>query len=85
MQQKLEPWQERQQRYQQPLQQSGAKQLALTAPDRRQITPGDSRLVGYHVPGAVDEQDKLIVEHEVTQAVTDPHQLVPRAERAKQT
>jgi hypothetical protein len=88
MQQKLEPWPERKprdQRYQQPLQQSGAKQLARTDPDSRTITRGDSRLVGDHGQVAVDEQYKLIVEHDVTPAVTDQHQLVPMAERAQQT
>ena len=88
MHQQLAQWQERQQRYQgeqQQLQQRGAKQLSLTDPDSRKITRGDSSLVGYNVPVAVDEQDKLIVAHEVTQAVTDQHQLVAMAERAKQT
>jgi transposase len=88
MQQKLEPWQERQPRYQssqQPLQQRGEKQRSLTDPDRRTMTRGDSRLVGYHVQVAVDEQPKLIVAHEVTNAVTDQDQLVPMAARTKQT
>jgi transposase len=88
MQQKLEQWQERKQRYQcyqQQLQQSGEKQIALTDPDSRKITRGDSSLVGYNVHVAVDEKYQLIVEHEVTQAGTDQHQRVPMAERAKQT
>jgi transposase len=88
MQQKLEQWQERKQRYQgyqQQLQQSGEKQISLTDPDSRKITRGDSSMVGYNVQVAVDEKYKLIVEHEVTQAVTDQHQLVPMAERTKQT
>lgn len=88
MQQKLEQWRERKQRYQryqQQLQQSGEKQISLTDPDSRKITRGDSSLVGYNVQVAVDEKYKLIVEHEVTNAVTDQHQLVPMAERAKQT
>jgi transposase len=88
MQQKLEQWQERKQRYQgyqQQLQQSGERQISLTDPDSRKITRGDSSMVGYNVQVAVDEKYELIVEHEVTQAVTDQHQLVPMAERAKQT
>jgi transposase len=88
MQQRLEQWRERKQRYQcyqQQLQQSGEKQISLTDPDSRKITRGDSSLVGYNVQVAVDEKYKLIVEHEVTNAVTDQHQLVPMAERAKQT
>lgn len=88
MQQKLEQWQERKQRYQhyqRQLQQSGAKQISLTDPDSRKITRGDSNLVGYNVQVAVDEQHKLIVEHEVTNAVTDQDQLVPMATRTQQT
>jgi hypothetical protein len=88
MQQKLEPWPERQPRYQrdqQPLQQSGAKHISRTDPDRRKSTRGDSSLVGDHVPVAVDAQHKRSVEHDVTKAVTDPHQRVPMAERATQT
>ena len=88
MQQQLAPWQERtprDQRYPQHLPQRGAKQMSLTDPDRRKITRGDSRLVGYNVQVAVDEQSKLIVAPDVTQAVTAQQQLVPMAERAKQT
>jgi hypothetical protein len=88
LQQKLAQWQERTQRYQgsqQQRQQRGAPQMSLTDPDRRKITRGASRLVGYTGPGAVDEQHQLIVEHEVTQAVTAQHQLGPMAEQAKQT
>lgn len=59
--------------------------MPLTDPDSRKITRGDSSMVGYNVQVAVDEKHKLIVEHEVTQAVTDQHQLVPMAARAKQT
>jgi transposase len=88
MQQKLAQWQERKprdQRYQQHLQQSGEKQLALTAPDSCKITRGASSLVGYNVQVSVDEQHKLSVAHAVTQAVTEQHQLMPMAARTKQT
>lgn len=87
MQQQLEPWQERKPRYQrypQQLQQSGDRAMSRTDPDRRQITRGDSSLVGDNVHVAVDEQYTLSVEHAVTHAVTDQHQLVPIAERAQQ-
>ena len=86
-QQQREPWQERAPRDQcdqQPRQQSGETQMSLTDPDRRTITRGDSRMVGDHVQVAADEQHKLIVAHDVTQAVTDQHQLGPMAERAQQ-
>jgi transposase len=88
MKQKLEQWQERKQRYQdyqQQLQKSGDKQISLTDPDSRKITRAGSSVVGYNVQVAVDEKHKLIVEHEVTNAVTDQDQLVPMAQRAQQT
>jgi hypothetical protein len=44
---------------------------------------GQGSQVGYNVQLAVDEKNKLIVEHEVTNAVTDQDQLTPMAERAK--
>jgi transposase len=85
-QQKLRRWQERKQRYQsyqQQLEQSGEKQISLTDPDSRRMSMGHGSQVGYNVQLAVDEKHKLIVEHEVTNAVTDQDQLAPMAERAK--
>ena len=85
-QQKLRRWQERKQRYQsyqQQLEQSGEKQISLTDPDSRRMSRGQGSQVGYNVQLAVDEKHKLIVEHEVTNAVTDQDQLTPMAERAK--
>ena len=85
-QQKLRRWQERKQRYQsyqQQLEQSGEKQISLTDPDSRRMSRGQGSQVGYNVQLAVDEKHKLIVEHEVTNAVTDQDQLAPMAERAK--
>jgi transposase len=86
-QQQLAQWQGRQPRSQgdqQPLQQSGEHQRALTDAASRKITRGDRSLVGDKVPGAVDAQYNLLVEPAVTQAVPDQHQLVPMAERANQ-
>jgi transposase len=74
-QQKLRRWQERKQRYQsyqQQLEQSGEKQISLTDPDSRRMSRGQGSQVGYNVQLAVDEKHKLIVEHEVTNAVTGP-------------
>jgi hypothetical protein len=39
--------------------------------------------LGYNVQFATDAKHKLIVAREVTNAVTDQHQLAPIAERAK--
>jgi transposase len=84
---KLERWRERKQRYegyQLLLQESGEKQISLTDADSRKMLVGQGSQVGYNVQVAVDEKHKLIVEHEVTNAVTDQDQLAPMAERAKE-
>jgi hypothetical protein len=40
--------------------------MSLTAPRSRKITRGDRNVVGDHVQVGVDQQYKLLVEHEVT-------------------
>jgi len=88
MKEQLERWRERKQVYQncqQQLQQSGEKQISLTDPDSRKMSIGHGSQIGYNVQVAVDAKHKLIVEHEVTNAVTDQDQLTPMAERAKRT
>ncbi len=87
-QEKLRQWQQRKDQYQsyhKQLQESGEKQLSLTDPDSRKMSMGQGSQVGYNVQLAVDEKHKLIVEHEVTNAVTDHEQLAPMAERTKAT
>jgi len=88
MKEQLERWRERKQVYQncqQQLQQSGEKQISLTDPDSRKMSIGHGSPIGYNVQVAVDAKHKLIVEHEVTTAVTDQGQLTLMAERAKRT
>jgi transposase len=88
MKEQLERWRERKQVYencQQQLQQSGEKQISLTDPDSRKMSMGHESQIGYNVQVAVDAKHKLIVEHEVTTAVTDQGQLTLMAERAKRT
>jgi transposase len=84
---KLARLQERQQRYHgfvQEMTASGATQLSLTDPASRsrpkssQVDVGDNRQI------AVDSTHKLLVEHDVTKAVTDAEQLSPMAIRAKE-
>jgi transposase len=67
------------------LEQSGQPQLSLTDPDSRSMPAGQRTVVGYNVQTAVDSKNKLIVAHEVTNAVTDQGQLAPMAAQAKQT
>lgn len=87
LQDKLRRLEERKQTYEgyaAHLKASGETQVSLTDPDSRKMpTTGEGSQVGYNVQIAVDEKHKLIVAHEVTNAVTDQGQLAPMAERAK--
>ena len=67
------------------LQASGQTQVSLTDPDSRSMKVGQSTEVCYNVQTAVDAKHKLIVEHTVTNAVTDMGQLTPMATAAQQT
>lgn len=67
------------------LQASGQTQVSLTDPDSRSMKVGQGTDVCYNVQTAVDAKHKLIVEHQVTNAVTDMGQLTPVAVAAKQT
>lgn len=88
LQEKLRRYQERKQAYEgyvEQLKQSGQTQVSLTDPDSRKMPTGQGSHVGYNVQIAVDEKHKLIVAHEVTNAVTDRDQLASMAETAKAT
>jgi transposase len=67
------------------LQVRGQTQVSLTDPDSRSMKVGQSTEVCYNVQTAVDAKHKLIVEHQVTNAVTDMGQLTPMAVATKQT
>ena len=71
--------------YLEQLKQSGETQVSLTDPDSRKMPTGQGSQVGYNVQIAVDEKHKLIVAHDVTDAVTDRDQLASMAETAKAT
>jgi transposase len=64
---------------------NGQRQGSLTDPDSRSMKVGQSTEVCYNVQTAVDAKHKLIVEHQVTNAVTDMGQLTPMAVATKQT
>jgi len=55
------------------LEESGQSQISLTDPDSRSMPVGGGRTtdVGYNVQVSVDSKHKLIVDHQVTNAVTD--------------
>lgn len=67
------------------IEESGETQISLTDPDARSmpLAGGPRTQVGYNVQVAVDAKHKLIVDHEVTNAVTDRSLLGPMAKRAK--
>ena len=88
LQQKIEQLQQRRQQNTarlEHLQASGQTQVSLTDPDSRSMKVGQSTEVCYNVQTAVDTKHKLIVEHQVTNAVTDLGQLTPLAVAAQQT
>jgi len=88
LQEKLRRYQERKQAYEsyvEQLKQSGETQVSLTDPDSRKMPTGQGSQVGYNVQIAVDAKHKLIVAHDVTNAVTDQDQLASMAETAKAT
>jgi transposase len=88
LQQKIAHLQQRRQQNTQRLEQlqtSGQSQVSLTDPDSRSMKVGQGTDVCYNVQTAVDAKHKLIVEHQVTNAVTDMGQLTPVAVAAQQT
>lgn len=83
---KIARLQQRRGRYQallHTLQESGETQISLTDPDSRSMPKNPKVPVGYNVQVAVDSKHKLLVEQEVTNAVTDQDQLSPIALAAK--
>jgi transposase len=88
LQKKIESLHERQKRYRgfvQEITASGETQRSLTDPDSRSMPKSPKVDVGYNVQIAVDSKPKLMVEQDVTNAVTDDDQLSPLAMRAKET
>lgn len=65
------------------LKERGEKQVSLTDPDSRAMIKDHHTEVSYNVQAVVDEKNKLIVEHEVTNEVNDKNQLSKMAKRAK--
>ncbi len=85
---KIEHLKERKGKYrrlEKELQESGEKQISLTDPESRMMPVGQATDVCYNVQVAVDAKHKLIVEHEVTNDVTDQSHLSEMARRAKET
>ena len=86
LQEKIEPLRAQQGQYPKllkTLQQSEETQISLTDPESRSMKTKQGIDVGYHVHIAVDNKYTLIVDHEVTNAVTDLDPLAAMANRAK--
>jgi hypothetical protein len=66
------------------MEQSGATQISLTDPDSRAFPKKFGVAVGYNAQAAVDEKHHLIIEQEVTNAVTDIDQLSAMAIKSKE-
>lgn len=72
--------------FQKQMEESGETQISLTDPDSRSMPVGGGRTtdVAYNVQMSVDEKHKMIVDHEVTNEVTDRSLLSQMSERAKE-
>ena len=85
---KIERYKERRAQYEQlksDLEQSGESQVSLTDPESRSMRVGQGVEISYNVQIVVDQKNKLLVEHEVTNEVIDLGQLSPMAKKAKET
>jgi transposase len=86
---KIERLKERMQEYKglkKQMEDAEETQISLTDPDSRSmpLAGGPRTQVGYNVQVSVDEKHKLIVDHEVTNEVTDRSLLSRMAKRAKE-
>jgi transposase len=62
---------------------SDQTQISLTDPDSRAMPVSQGTMVAYNVQISVDAKHKLILDHQVTQAISDQHLLASMAKRAK--
>jgi transposase len=63
---------------------SQSKQISTTDEDARRMISAHGSVVGYNAQAAVDLKEKLIVAHDVTNEVSDLHQLSTVALQAKE-
>ena len=84
---KIEHYKQRRVQYEQlknDLERSGKSQISLTDPESRSMRVGHDVEVSYNVQIVVDHKHKLVIEHEVTNEVTDQGQLSTMASKAKE-
>jgi len=84
---KIEQYQQRRAQYQQwqsDLEGGAQSQISLTDSESRSMRVGHGVEVSYNVQIVVDHKHKLVLEHEVTNEVTDQGQLSPMAKKAQE-
>lgn len=84
---KIGRYKERREQYEQiksNLEQSEESQVSLTDPESRLMRVGHGVEVSYNVQIVVDHKHKLVVEHEVSNEVTDQGQLSAMAKKAQE-
>jgi hypothetical protein len=85
---KIEQYQQRRAQYEQwqsDLEGGAQSQISLTDPESRSMRVGHGVEVSYNVQIVVDHKHKLVLEHEVTNEVTDQGQLSTMAKKAQET
>src|SRR4029453_14662384 len=88
LQEKIEQYKQRRAQYEQlktDLEGSAESQISLTDPQSRSMRVGHGVEVSYNVQIVVDQKNKLLVEHEVTNEVIDLGKLSTMAKKAKET
>ncbi len=88
LQEKIENLKSRKEEYKkliQEMDESGESQVSLTDPDSRSFPKKFGVDVGYNAQVAVDDKHHLIIEQDVTNAVTDIDQLSTMAIKAKES
>ena len=84
---KIEHYKQRRVQYEQlknKLERSGKSQISLTDPESRSMRVGHDVEVSYNVQIVVDHKHKLVIEHGVTNEVTDQGQLFTMAQKGKE-
>lgn len=84
---KIEQYQQRRAQYaqwQSDLEGGAQSQISLTDPESRSMRVGHGVEVSYNVQIVVDHKHKLVLEHEVSNEVTDQGQLSPMAKKAQE-
>jgi transposase len=84
---KVEHYKQRRAQYEQlknDLERSGKSQISLTDPESRSMRVGHDVEVSYNVQIVVDHKHKLVIEHGVTNEVTDQGQLFTMAQKGKE-